>query len=72
MYMRSLVEHANLNVTSFTIDAHSEAGYRTGQLGVRIQPAAGVRMYKVSGANANTLSAKRLRDFIKDAANSLT
>ena len=28
MYFRSLVEHSGMNVTTFTLDAHSEAGYR--------------------------------------------
>src|SRR6266850_2463368 len=28
MYFRAIVEHSQMQVTQFTIDAHSEAGYR--------------------------------------------
>ena len=71
MYFRSMVEHAGLNVTTFTVDAHSEAGFRGKQLpniGAAIQSAADIEMYD---SGADKLSADRLRRFISDAANSL-
>jgi hypothetical protein len=75
MYFRSLVEHADLQVSKFTIDAHSEAGHRgnaTPPLGAPIHHAAHIHMYPTtSAAYDGVLSEDRLRQFIEDAANSL-
>lgn len=43
MYFRSIANHANLRISKFTIDAHSEAGHRGNAnppLGEQIQQAA--------------------------------
>lgn len=71
MYFRSMVEHAGLNVTTFTVDAHSEAGFRGKQqptTGAGIVPAAQIEMYDTT---ADKLSEERLKKFISDAADSL-
>lgn len=69
MYFRSIAEHAGWNVTKFTIDAHSEAGYRANPaIGAPIQAADEIEMYPTDG---QILSENRLRKFIKDAADSL-
>lgn len=71
MYLRSIKEHAGLDIYNFTIDAHSEAGHRgrtVPPLGEPIQNADDITMYN---APSNTLSEARLRQFIRDAANSL-
>jgi hypothetical protein len=72
MYFRSLVEHANLNITKFTIDAHSEAGYRVGNppVGAMIQHSHAIRMY-AQAPDTDVLSEQRLRTFVADAATSL-
>jgi hypothetical protein len=73
MYMRSLVEHAGLEVYRFTIDAHSEAGHRgraEQQIGQPIHSADEIQMYE-TGENDAVLSEQRLRTFIRDAADSL-
>jgi hypothetical protein len=74
MYFRSLVEHANLDVYNFTIDAHSEAGHRgKGQpaIGEPIKNAAAITTYPAKRKYDSALSDDRLRKFIKDAADSL-
>lgn len=71
MYFRSMVEHAGLNVTTFTVDAHSEAGFRGKQqpnIGAQIVPAAQIEMYD---STADKLSEERLRRFIAASADSL-
>lgn len=71
MYFRSLVEHAGINVYNFTIDAHSEAGYRgraNPPIGPAIADAANIEMYDSS---YTVLSEARLRRFVSDAAESL-
>ncbi len=75
MYFRSIVEHSGMNVTQFTIDAHSEAGYRQlpAPVGQPIELGANVGLHQSAQA-PNTqviLSEQRLRRFITDAANSL-
>jgi hypothetical protein len=74
MYFRSLVEHANLQVSKFTIDAHSEAGHRGNAvppLGQPIQNATSITMYPTNPAYAGALSEQRVRRFVQDAADSL-
>ena len=77
MYFRSLVEHANLRVTTFTIDAHSEAGHRGNAvpaLGQPIQAGASLAMYSPllnDPKREAALSEARLRQFVTDAARSL-
>lgn len=75
MYFRSLVNHANLDVYHFTIDAHSEAGHRgraTPPIGEPILQAANISMYPTSKAAYDTaLSEQRLRTFFQAAADSL-
>ena len=75
MYFRSLVEHANLDVYNFTIDAHSEAGHRgraNPPLGQPIQATPAIVMYPVSSpAYDGVLSEQRLRQFLQDATDSL-
>lgn len=72
MYFRAIVEHSGMNVTQFTIDAHSEAGYRFGPptIGQPISGAQNITMYQSTFAD-DKLSERRLRQFISDAANSL-
>lgn len=73
MYFRCIVEHANLNVYNFTIDAHSEAGHRgraNPPLGQPIHSSAEIEMY--SAQNYDTvLSENRLRKFMSECANCL-
>lgn len=69
MYFRSLVEHSGMNVTKFTLDAHSAAGFRSeGDVGSPIQDAGDIVMYDDDSA---ALSEARLRQFLEDAADSL-
>ncbi len=73
MYFRSLVDHGNLDVYNFTIDAHSEAGHRgraAQPLGQPIAPANQIVMYPSPSSDA-VLSEARLQKFITDAADSL-
>jgi len=74
MYFRALVEHSGMQVTQFTIDAHSEARYRGNPaVGQPIQAGAQIGLYP-TGLTAeydNKLSEERLRQFISDAADSL-
>lgn len=72
MYFRALVEHSGMNVTQFTIDAHSEAGYRQGPpvVGQPIEAGANVTMYPSTHV-ATALSEQRLRQFISDCAGTL-
>ncbi len=76
MYFRAIVEHSGMNVTKFTLDAHSEAGYRGNAnppVGQPIAAGAALNLYAPNLA-ANTeaiLSEARLRQFVSDAANSL-
>lgn len=76
MYFRSIVEHGGMNVTKFTIDAHSEAGYRSNAnpaVGQPITAANLMTLYppNLSAATEATLSATRLQQFVADAAASL-
>lgn len=74
MYFRSLVEHAELDVYNFTIDAHSEAGHRGKYatfVGEPIRRAADIKTYEVNSQYDAALSDERLRAFISDAAKSL-
>lgn len=69
MYFRSLVEHSGMNVTQYTLDAHSEAGFRgNSNAGSPILFSQFIKMYDV---DSSTLSEKRLRDFIKHSADAL-
>lgn len=73
MYFRSMVEHASWNVTSFTVDAHSEAGYRGNanpKIGAEIASSKDIEMYP-SPTYDDKLSEARLRKYVKDAADSL-
>jgi hypothetical protein len=77
MYFRAIVEHSGMNVTKMTLDAHSEAGYRSGgaapAVGQRIQPAATIQMYppNLGPGTEVILSEARLREFVRDTADSL-
>ena len=77
MYFRSIVEHAGIRVTVFTLDAHSEAGYRGNAnpaLGNGIAKSEEIAMYAPSFGRENAeaiLSESRLRRFVSDAAASL-
>lgn len=69
MYFRSMACHADWNVSRFTLDAHSEAGYRAAEgLGAKIEDGEGIKMYETDAA---VLSEARLRQFISDATDSL-
>ena len=72
MYFRSLIEHSGMNVTQFTIDAHSEAGYRQGQPAVGQPIRAGniIATYPSTHGGA-VLSEQRLKKFISDCAETL-
>jgi hypothetical protein len=74
MYFRSLVNHANLSVYNFTIDAHSEAGHRgraTPPLGEPIHQPANIAMYPTSPTYDGALSEQRLRTFLQNTVDSL-
>jgi hypothetical protein len=76
MYFRSLVEHSGMRVTKFTIDAHSEAGYRSGgatPVGQAILPGANIPMYTtgIQQSQDDKLSEARLRKYLTEAAESL-
>lgn len=64
MYMRALIEHRQIQVTNFTIDAFSSTGARAG-VGPEIQPANAIQMTATAGA---VLSARRLQDWIAACA----
>lgn len=76
MYFRSIVSHSGMNVTKFTLDAHSEAGYRNTAappIGQPIRNAAAVTTYapNLAPATEAILSEARLRQFLAEAENSL-
>lgn len=76
MYFRSIVEHSGMNVYRFTIDAHSEAGYRgdtNPSVGQPIQNGEQITMYATAlePGHEEKLSEDRLKKFISDAAGSL-
>lgn len=81
MYFRSLVEHGGITVDTFTIDAHSEAGYRRSanaslalpaNRGAPIQDSNAIITYPVLVPSYDSaLSDARLKKFLSDAANSL-
>ena len=77
MYFRSLVEHAGLTVTVFTIDAHSEAGHRGNAIPVLGTPILDGNAIQMYAPNMNdpvreaALSEARLKQFVSDAAASL-
>ena len=76
MYFRSLVAHSGMNVTKFTIDAHSEAGYRgtaVPPIGQPIKGGADINMYapNIAPATEAILSELRLRKFLQTAEESL-
>ena len=76
MYFRAIVEHSGMNVTKFTLDSHSEAGFRTNQgaeVGQPIQAGADIEMYppNMAPGTERILSEDRLRRFVTDAADSL-
>lgn len=71
MYFRSIVEHSGMNVYRFTIDAHSEAGYRGDIAPVVGQPITAGANIHAYPANIAVLSEDRLKQFITDAAASL-
>ncbi len=74
MYFRSIVEHSGMTVTRFTLDAHSEAGYRnTPTAGAPIHQADKIQMYDTDLAPEHEakLSEERLRQFVSAAASSL-
>jgi hypothetical protein len=76
MYFRSLVSHSGMRATKFTIDAHSEAGYRgtpAQTIGQPIQKGVAINMYapNMAPATENILSEQRLRGFFTAAENSL-
>lgn len=73
MYFRSIVRHAGITVPRFTLDAHSEAGYRgniSPGVGQAIQNSADITMYQVAQGEG-ALSESRLRRFIQDCSDSL-
>lgn len=76
MYFRSLIEHSEMRVTKFTIDAHSEAGYRGDvdpPVGQPIVNGVDIQMYTpgLQEDHENKLSENRLKKFLTDAAQSL-
>jgi hypothetical protein len=76
MYFRSLVQAKELKVSKFTIDAHSEAGYRqaaTGHIGQPIESGNSIATYPTGLKKAydDKLSDDRLKQFVDDCANSL-
>jgi hypothetical protein len=74
MYFRSIVSHSGMNVTKFTLDAHSEAGFRGNPaVGQPIQAAGAIAMYvpNLAPATEAILSEARLRQFFSQAEGSL-
>lgn len=76
MYLRSVVEHSGMNMFRFTIDAHSEAGFRGDiypVVGQPIMPSAHITMHPtgLDPKHEEKLSEPRLKTFISDAATSL-
>lgn len=76
MYFRSIVEHSGIKVVKFTLDSHSEAGYRgdlNAPIGQDIKGANQITLYP-TGLDAQheaKLSEERLRKYLADAAKSL-
>jgi hypothetical protein len=74
MYFRSLAVHARLLVSKFSIDAHSETGYRgdgVSPLVYSIVPAASINMAATSSTYGAALSDERLRTFIQSSSDNL-
>ena len=76
MYFRSIVSHSGMNVTKFTLDAHSEAGFRSTAappIGQPIRAAVAITMYppNLAPTTEAILSEARLREFFSGAENSL-
>jgi hypothetical protein len=74
MYFRSLIEHAGIKVKKFTVDAHSEAGYRAGAgngRGIKAADKIALAPTGLKMAQDKKLSEIRLKRFVKDAADSL-
>ena len=74
MYFRALVEHSGIQVSSLTLDAHSEAGQRHSQGAGALAAASAISLVAppLDPGVLNKLSEARLRRFVQDAANSLT
>ncbi|HEY4320116.1 MAG TPA: hypothetical protein VGM77_02970 [Gemmatimonadales bacterium] len=70
VYFRALVEHGGIRVTKFTLDAHSEAGFRSGVAGTGILPAAKLPFQQtgLDPKQDTKLSEARLRKFFKAVA----
>lgn len=72
MYFRSIVAHAGITVTKFTLDAHSEAGYKLDPFGAHIgQPIQDDQHITMYPSQEAILSEPRLREFLKDCSDSL-
>ena len=73
MFFRSIVEHSGMNVTKYTLDAHSEAGYRGGPGHPAIYSGTALPTYPpgLAPGTEAILSEARLKQFVTDAANSL-
>jgi len=76
MYFRSLVKAKGIQVTKFTLDAHSEAGYRMTPnkvVGQAINSGKEIETYETGLKKEydDKLSGDRLRKFIDDCAKSL-
>jgi hypothetical protein len=78
MYFRSIAEHGQLTVTKFSLDAHSETGYKSttiggGIRGSAILTAAAIPMFppNLTPPREAILSEERLREFFASAADSL-
>jgi hypothetical protein len=64
MYMRSLIDERDIEVSNFTIDAFSSTGWRSGS-GPEIQSADEVNIEEVETSDRDILSEQRLRDWLR-------
>jgi hypothetical protein len=77
MYFRSIIEHSGIKVTKFTLDTHSEAGFRGDVdpvVGTAIVHGRQIQMYPpgLERRREERLSEARLKRFVEQAAESLT
>jgi len=72
MCFRSYVEFRGLKVKSFSISAHTDTGFGTNPaVGKQILKSDEIDMYDTTNTEASRLNERRLRKFVKDAADSV-
>jgi hypothetical protein len=66
MYMRSLIDSQNIDVTNYTIDAFSSTGWRNGTDGPEIQSSENIDMSSDTTSGDPVLSEERLQRWMRE------